>query len=250
MKEIDIDMSKIKLIALDMDGTLLTSQEKVSDYTKGVIAKALENDVHVVLSTGRWLNSCYPFAEELKLKSFLVTCNGGQIWTVGKDLLEEHLLTQEKIENMWYLAEKYDVFTWLVSTEDIYYNQRPDNFYDHKWLKFGCETEDKDKLDKIIEELSHIDGLELTNSLPTNIEVNPKGVNKASALRKVCQDIGITMDQVLACGDSLNDIKMIQEAGVGVAVGNAQEAIKKVADYVTETNDNHGVAKAIEKYVL
>lgn len=243
-------MTKIKLIALDMDGTLLTTQEEVSDYTKGVIAKALEKDVHVVLSTGRWLESCYPFAEELKLTSYLVTCNGGQIWTINKELLEEHLLPQEKIKNMWYLAKKYDVFTWLVSTDDIYYDQKPNDFYAHKWLKFGCETDDKEKLDKIVKELSYVEGLELTNSLPTNIEVNPKGVNKASALEKVCKKIGITMDQVLACGDSLNDIKMIQEAGVGVAVGNAQEAIKKVADHVTDTNDNDGVAKAIERFVL
>lgn len=243
-------MTKIKLIALDMDGTLLTTQEEVSDYTKDVIAKALEKDVHVVLSTGRWLESCYPFAEELKLTSYLVTCNGGQIWTINKELLEEHLLPQEKIKNMWYLAKKYDVFTWLVSTDDIYYDQKPNDFYAHKWLKFGCETDDKEKLDKIVKELSYVEGLELTNSLPTNIEVNPKGVNKASALEKVCKKIGITMDQVLACGDSLNDIKMIQEAGVGVAVGNAQEAIKKVADHVTDTNDNDGVAKAIERFVL
>lgn len=233
-----------------MDGTLLTTRQKVSDYTKEVIAKALQKDVHVVLSTGRWLESCYPFAEELNLSSYLVTCNGGQIWSAEKDLLEEHLLTQEQIKNMWYLAKKYDVFTWLVSTEDIYYNQAPDDFYAHDWLKFGCETGDMDKLEKIIEEISYMDGLELTNSLPNNIEVNPKGVHKASALEKVCKRLGITMDQVLACGDSLNDIKMIQEAGIGVAVGNAQEAIKKVADHVTDTNDNDGVAKAIKRFVL
>jgi len=243
-------MGNIKLIALDMDGTLLNSQDQVSDYTKNVIEKALDKDVHVVLSTGRWLKSCYPYAEELKLNSYLVTCNGGQIFNSSKELLEEHLLTPEKIEKMWYLAEKQNVFTWLVSTEDIYYDNRPDDFYAHEWLKFGCETKDKNKLDTIIEEVSYIGGIEMTNSLPTNIEVNPEGVNKANALKTVCEKLGITMDNVLACGDSINDIKMIQEAGIGVAVGNAQQAIKNVADFVTETNNNDGVAKAIEKYVL
>src|SRR5699024_8859023 len=95
-----IDMGNIKLIALDMDGTLLNSQDQVSDYTKNVIEKALDKDVHVVLSTGRWLKSCYPYAEELKLNSYLVTCNGGQIFNSSKELLEEHLLTPEKIEKM------------------------------------------------------------------------------------------------------------------------------------------------------
>lgn len=243
-------MSQIKLIALDMDGTLLNSEDKVSDYTKDVIEKALAKGVHVVLSTGRWLKSCYPYAEELNLSNYLVTCNGGQIWTFEKELVEEHLLPQEQIEKMWHIAEKQDVYTWLVSTEQVYYNDRPQDFYGHDWLKFGCETKDEEKLEAIIKDLSYLEGLELTNSLPTNIEVNPEGVNKASALEKVCENLGITMDNVLACGDSLNDIKMIQAAGVGVAVGNAQEAIKKAADFTAETNDEDGVAKAIEKFVL
>lgn len=243
-------MKEIKLIALDMDGTLLNSHEEVSEPTKEVIQKALAEGVHVVLSTGRWLKSCYPYARELGLSSYLVTCNGGQIWTYDQTLIEEHLLSTEQIEQMWYIAEKHQVNTWVVSTEEVYYDGRPDDFKAHDWLKFGCETEDKDKLDALIEDLSYIDGLELTNSLPTNIEINPKGVNKAKALEKVCAQLDITMDNVMACGDSLNDIKMIQEAGLGVAVGNAQDAIKKAADVVTDTNDNDGIAKAITKHVL
>jgi Cof subfamily protein (haloacid dehalogenase superfamily) len=95
-----------------------------------------------------------------------------------------------------------------------------------------------------------MDGLELTNSLPTNVEANPAGVSKAAALHFLCERMGITMEEVMAVGDSLNDIKMIQASGVGVAMGNAQEAIKNVADFVTDTNNNNGVAKAIERVAL
>ncbi len=152
---------------------------------------------------------------------------------------------------MWDLCRGLDVNTWLVSTDNIWYgNRRPDNFSDHEWLKLGCDSHDTEKLDEIVKELSYYDDLELTNSLPTNIEINPKGVSKASALERVCEELGITMQQVLAAGDSLNDIKMIQAAGVGVAMGNAQDAIKQAADYVTETNEQDGVGKAIEKFVL
>lgn len=241
---------EIKLIALDMDGTLLTDGHEVSARTQEAIHKAMEKGIHVVLSTGRSLETCFPYAESLKLTSYLVTANGGEIYTIEKELLDQHLLETDKIVKMWNLGKDIGLDTWMISTDAIYSGSCPEDFYDHKWLKFGCNTPDKDKLDKMIKELSFMEGLELTNSLPTNIEANPAGVNKAAALQFVCDEIGITMDEVMAVGDSLNDIKMIQESGVGVAMGNAQEAIKKVSDFVTDENNNEGVAKAIEHFVL
>ncbi|WP_156288244.1 Cof-type HAD-IIB family hydrolase [Oceanobacillus salinisoli] len=240
----------IKLIALDMDGTLLTTDHEVSQRTKDAIAKALSKDIHVVLSTGRGFRSCYPHAEELKLQSYLVTANGGEVWTVKKELLDQHLMETEVIEKLWNIGKEVGVYMWMISTDGVFQNEAPDNFYDYQWLKFGCQSEDQDKLDKMVKELSYYEELELTNSLPINVEANPKGVSKAKALHFLCGKIGITMDEVMACGDSLNDIKMIQEAGIGVAMGNAQEAIKNVANHITDTNDNDGVAKAIEKFVL
>ncbi|WP_026908894.1 Cof-type HAD-IIB family hydrolase [Paucisalibacillus globulus] len=243
-------MPDIKLIALDMDGTLLTTEHEVDSRTKEAIQKALAKGVHVVLSTGRSLGTSYPIAKELDLTSYLVTCNGGEIWTMKKELLEQHLLDAEIMEKFWNLGVGLGVHMWMISTEGFYQGERPDNFYDHKWLKVGYDSSDTDKLEQVIKEISLLGDFEITNSLPTNLEVNPRGVSKARALHRVCKEIGITMENVMACGDSLNDIKMIQEAGVGVAMGNAQEAIKKVANYVTDTNDNSGVAKAIEHFVL
>lgn len=233
-----------------MDGTLLNSNLEVTERTKKAIHEALDRDIHVVLSTGRAFTSCYPYAEELELRSYLITANGGQIWTVNKELLDQKLLAPEKIEKMWRLGEGLGVHMWMISSKRVFQNEAPERFADYEWLKFGCATNDQNKLDKMIKELSYMEGLELTNSLPMNIEVNPKGVSKAAALQFVCDQIGITMEQVMACGDSLNDMKMIQESGLGVAMGNAQEAIKKAADTITDTNDSDGVAKAIEKYAL
>lgn len=241
----------IKLIALDMDGTLLKDNQDVSEPTKEVIKKALAKGIHVLLSTGRSIDTCYPYAEALNLSSYLITANGGEIYTMEKELLDQHLLPTETIENMWNLGQETGVDMWMIATDGVYRNDSPpQNLSDHQWLKFGCNTTDQNKLDFMIKELSHMEGLELTNSLPTNIEANPAGVSKAAALQFVCERIGITMAEIMAVGDSLNDIKMIQEAGVGVAMGNAQEAIKNVADFVTDTNNNDGVAKAIEHFVL
>lgn len=241
---------EIKLVALDMDGTLLTYEDEITDVTRTAIAKALAKDVQVVLSTGRWLKSCLPYAKSLNLSSYLVTVNGGEIWTVNEELLERHIIDPKLIEMMWELGQQNEMKCWMVSTDNIWFGTRPDNFCDHEWLKIGFDSYDKARLDNVVKELSYYEELELTNSLPTNIEVNPAGVNKGNALKKVCEQIGITMDQVMAVGDSLNDLKMIQQAGIGVAMGNAQDAVKKTADFVTDTNNNDGVAKAIEKFVL
>lgn len=242
---------EIKLIALDMDGTLLEDNHDVSEPTKEAIKQALAKGIHVVLSTGRSLATCYPYAEALNLPSYLITANGGEIYTADQELLEQHLLPTEIIESMWNLGKDTGVDMWMIATDGVYRNDSvPENLKDHSWLKFGCNTTDQNKLDFMIKELSHMKGLELTNSLPTNIEANPAGVSKAAALHFVCGRIGITMEEVMAVGDSLNDIKMIQESGVGVAMGNAQEAIKNVADFVTDTNNDNGVAKAIKRFAL
>lgn len=240
----------IKLIALDMDGTLLTSEEKVTERTRKAIKQAMDKDVHVVISTGRWLSSCYPYAESLELDSYLVTSNGGEIWTMEKELIERHTIEPEMMEKMWDLGNQYDMGCWMVATDAVWRGERPDDFSEHKWLKIGFDSHLPANLEKLIEDLSYYNELELTNSQPHNLEVNPKGVHKGSALSKVCAKLGITMDEVMAAGDSLNDMKMIQQSGLGVAMGNAQEAIKKAADFETDTNDQDGVAKAIERFVL
>lgn len=241
----------IKLIALDMDGTLLTSDLEVSEMNRKMIAKALDKGVHVMLSTGRWLDFSYPYAESLNLDTYLVTVNGGEIWTKSKELVERHVHAPDLVEKMWNIGQDKGVGMWCVATDRIYNEgERPDDFYKYEWLKIGFTTEDIDKLDEIRKELSVYDSLEITNSLPTNIEVNPAGVNKANGIKRVCRELGITMDEVMAVGDSLNDIKMIEQAGLGVAMGNAQDTIKKVADYITDTNNNDGVAKAIEHFIL
>lgn len=240
----------IQLIALDMDGTLLTDEQEVTTRTKKTIQKALNQNVHVVLSTGRAFTKCYPYAQDLELNSYLITANGGQVWTIKKELLEQKTFAPEQVEKMYRLGESVGMHMWMISSKRVFQNEAPDQFADYEWLKFGCASHDQGKLDQMIHELSFMEGLELTNSLPMNIEVNPEGVSKASALKFICNKIGITMEQVMACGDSLNDMKMIQEAGIGVAMGNAQEAIKQAADVQTDTNNQDGVAQAIEKHVL
>ncbi|MNP64340.1 Sugar phosphatase YidA [compost metagenome] len=93
-------------------------------------------------------------------------------------------------------------------------------------------------------------GLEITNSSPHNLEINPLGVNKAAGILEVCKLLGLDMSQVIAVGDSLNDLAAIQQAGLGVAIGNAQETVKEEADAVVASNNNDGIAEVIQKYIF
>ncbi|WP_040978794.1 Cof-type HAD-IIB family hydrolase [Oceanobacillus jeddahense] len=240
----------IKLIALDMDGTLLSPELHVSRRNQEAIQEALNQGIHVVLSTGRGFNTCYPYAEELNLQSFLITANGGEVWTVEKELLRRKLLATDVVEKLYQITEEVGTRKWMISTEKVFQEDEVVNIRDYQWLKFGCASENLDKLREVQKRLMEFDELELTNSLPTNIEINPKGVSKASALAFLGERTGISMEEIMAVGDSLNDMKMIQEAGVGVAMDNAQEVIKEAANAVTSSNADDGVGKAIEKFAL
>ncbi|WP_257234033.1 Cof-type HAD-IIB family hydrolase [Heyndrickxia oleronia] len=241
----------IRLIALDMDGTLLTNQQEVSKENKEAISRAKEMGIHIVLTTGRNFTTAHPYAEELKLDSYMVTVNGGEIWDPSCELIERNFLQIDDVQRMWELAKQYKTYFWAITPEHIYRKGFPDelDISEHKWLKFGFDVEDDVIRHTLLEELTNRK-LQVTNSSPTNLEVNPYGVSKARGLEKVCSRIGITMENVMAMGDSLNDSSMITKAGVGVAMGNAQEKVKEMANWVTATNEDHGVAKAIQHWVF
>jgi 5-amino-6-(5-phospho-D-ribitylamino)uracil phosphatase len=233
-----------KLIALDMDGTLLDENGNISEANRQAIAQAQEKGVHVVLSTGRSILTCREFAESLKLSSYLVTVNGSEIWDCSGNLVERNILDADRIQMMWELRNTHKTRFWAVTSDKVWREEFPEDISAHEWLKFGFDIDDDEVRKTILEELSKNAGLEITNSSPTNIEVNAVGINKAKGLMSICDRLGISMD------DSLNDIAMIKAAGCGVAVGNAQDVVKKAADWITGTNAEDGVAHAIRHWVL
>lgn len=244
-------MSDIKLIALDMDGTLLQDDWGVSKHTKEVIKQALAQNIQVVLCTGRPLSMCEHYAKDLQLDSYIITNNGAEIWTVDHELIERHIFTPGKVERLWNLGKKYNLHMWTVAVDGIFSKStRPDDFSQHEWLKIGYGNLDEQMKTNLLHELEEDSTIEITNSSPTNIEINQAGVNKVHAVQRLCQLSDISMDEVMAVGDSINDAKMIQEVGLGVAVANAQQEILDIAKVITASNNEDGVAKAIEKYAL
>ncbi|TDF98882.1 Cof-type HAD-IIB family hydrolase [Paenibacillus piri] len=244
-------MGNYKLIALDMDGTLLTEDKLISADNKAAIKAAHAAGVTVMFATGRGIQNVAAYVEELQLSAPIVTVNGSEVWAAPGILHSRTLMDTALIREMHAIALEYDTWYWAYAVQEIFNRDKWTDEVDSKqWLKFGYYYEDADKLEAIRSRLASWDALELTNSHPFNIEINPKGINKASGIRQVCGLLGIDMSQVIAMGDSLNDESMIRAAGLGVAMGNAQDEVKRLADVVTETNEEHGVARIIERYVL
>ncbi|WP_042356024.1 Cof-type HAD-IIB family hydrolase [Bacillus rubiinfantis] len=242
----------IKLIALDMDGTLLNNHQEISAANHDAIAAAQARGVKVVLSTGRSFQSCRPFADLLGLESYLVTVNGSEIWDEQRSLVERIRMDPEEIEWLGMLAKKYQTSFWTTTTDGVFHNELPADLSASEWLKFGFYFEKDLSVRETVLEMVKTRGelFEISNSALDNLEINHVGVNKASGLKKVCERLGLNMFQVMAIGDSLNDMAMVQKAGLGVAMANAQDTLKEAADWITSTNENDGVAHAIEKWVL
>ncbi|GIQ68443.1 HAD family phosphatase [Xylanibacillus composti] len=242
-------MTAYRLIALDMDGTLLNDNEEISEANKAAIRRATEAGIVVCLSTGRGMFSLRPYIEELELQAPLVTVNGGEIWRNPDELYEQHVMAAREIERLHQLAVDHDVWFWGYAAEGVYNRSNwTAAVYEHTWLKFGYYTEDSELLAFLRAEAERGGDFEITNSHPSNLEINPAGVNKAAGLRSVCNMLGLQMEQVAAVGDSMNDWAMIREAGLGVAMGNAQQELKEAADWVTLSNEEDGVAHVLEKH--
>jgi HAD superfamily hydrolase (TIGR01484 family) len=240
-----------KLIALDMDGTVLNERQEISEANKTWIRKATEAGIIVSFATGRGSISIQPYIDELKLESPVVSVNGSEVYKRPWELLSRHTLDPQDVLRMHELAVKYDSWFWAYAVDGLYNKDKWDDDVEaHQWLKFGYYNENNRHLGEILDALTTWGGMEITNSHPNNLELNPKGVSKASGLRELCGILGIEMSQVVAMGDSLNDIAMICEAGLGVAMGNAQQEVKDAADIVTLTNEEDGVARVIRDIVL
>jgi HAD superfamily hydrolase (TIGR01484 family) len=241
-----------KLLALDMDGTFLTEDKTVSNENRAAIEAAERAGVKVMFATGRGIQNVQAYIEDLKMEAPIVTVNGSEVWAAPGKLHSRTLLDTAIVSELHAIAMEYGTWYWAYAVSEIYNKERWVESIEsqQQWLKFGYYYEEEAIILAIRSKLEAWDSLEITNSHPLNLELNPKGINKASGVRQVCEMFGYDMSQVIAMGDSLNDLSMIREAGLGVAMGNAQDEVKALADVVTVTNEEHGVAKIIEAYIL
>lgn len=240
-------MKHCRLIALDLDGTLLDLQGTISNENQTWIDKARNRGIEVTIATGRPRRLMTRYLEQLNLRVPYVVANGSEVWDENGTLLERHTIKHEDVAFLLNVAQRYGTVFWSSIVDHVFKpGEIPDKIENYQWLKFGFKSDQDEVIKQIWECLTEYEKLEITSSDPQNIEVNPLGISKATGLRKVCEHLKIQPHQVIAMGDGLNDITMMKWSGLGIAMGNAHAQVKSAAGRVTDHHLQDGVARAIE----
>lgn len=265
----------IKLIVTDIDDTLLNTDEKISQKTKETIKKCIEKGIMVILASGRPDFGMIQFVNDLGLnqyENYLLSYNGAKLTNLQtNEVVYDQMLDVNRLKFLVDKSEENGVSILTYQDNKVLTNSpNPYAFWEAKalktnlFIKSSIKEEITQKAPKVImlaepsyaqmikeklaKEIS--DEYEVAMSKPFFIEINDKGISKGVALDYLCQQLKVDRNEVLALGDGLNDVSMIEYAGIGVAMGNANDKLKAVADYVTKTNDEDGWSYAVEKFAL
>jgi Cof subfamily protein (haloacid dehalogenase superfamily) len=267
-----------RLLAIDIDGTLLRSNHRIDRQTREAIHYAREKGVYVTLATGRNFPSAQKVANSLKLDSILITQNGGFLANELENPVYVKRFEEEKVYQIVQLLENYDCHIRVLhETYSVGNRVRQKNhlvakmtlgigdplFYPATFtdklsdqllenpiaspkidVQFFDDTERKSAKNHI-EKL--IPGVYITSSTKCNFEIMPEGINKARGLQILGERLGIPLEDMVAVGDSFNDIEMITQAGLGIAMWNSPREVKAAADWITRSNNQKGVAYAVRE---
>lgn len=271
----------IRMIGLDLDGTLLNSEKQLTAYTREVLKKAIEQEIAVVVATGRPFSGVPDELKHFPGMRYALTANGARILDVQKhkvvyenllsgeiaekviDILKRHHAIHEFfVDGVGYMNEDglknvYAYFEDPHMAEYLQSTRIPVKDVKEKLQTMKCEVDklqgifrnQKDK-QEALEELNTLSGIVVTAAMDNNLEINKEGTNKGLGLLQLGKSLGISREEIMACGDGGNDVEMLKEVGFAIAMANAYDPVKTAADFVTVSNDEDGVAKAIERFVL
>lgn len=260
-----------KLIALDLDGTVLTSNVDVLQSTVEAVHFARRKGIKVVVATGRIVGEASQFAREIGASSAMITSAGAAIsdplngvdvkeWTMPVETSARimEILQGRPISAMIYVGSH--LYMTSYSDEQFKKSRRVEGYWTSRIIEDDlaglirrenlqvCKIFARGEIPELADamcQFNFLPGIYITRSAEDNFEVMPEGVNKGRALCMLADLMGISMEQVIAIGDSDNDTDMLKAAGMPVVMGNGDEAVKKLARYITSTNDEGGVAQAI-----
>lgn len=286
-----------KLIAIDLDGTLLNSYGEITDKNKEAIKYALNKGVEVILASGRDPQTMKKISQELGIENFLIAGNGASIYDIKLEKnIYENFLELDKALKIIKICKENSIFfsvytTNGIITEALEYNikvfNNENNFRPNKKrtnieivkdiysyvqekrpniLKIIICDENKIIFNNIIEKMKNVKNVEIlevehmskkvlrigTLEYPIEYfytEVTNKNANKWDAIQFLIEKLGIDEKNVICIGDNMNDLKMIKNAGLGIAIKNSAIEKQNIADYVTEDNNSDGVGNAIYKYI-
>ena len=269
----------VRLIGLDLDGTTLTSDKVLTPHTKEVLEKCLAEGIQVLPATGRVKSGIPEYLTQIEGMRYVILSNGASVLDLKEDkVLYQNCIPWERALELFDVLETYDTFYDIYALGAGWCEAR---FYDNvenygvekhieklvrtsrnriddlrEWMKenkapvekinmFFAKEEDRQRA---FRELGQIEDLAVTCSLGNNLEINGATCNKGDAMLNLGKILDIPIESIMACGDGNNDFEMVKMAGVGVAMKNGEESLKEVADFVTKTNDEEGVAYAIEHF--
>lgn len=280
------EVGDIRIVALDLDGTLLDSEKRLSARNRSALARAAAAGMHIVPTTGRFFGMMPPAVRDLPFVRYAITINGAQVYDRVADaaLVREEIPLARALEIMEVL-DRYDViydcyrenWGWMTAAlqekapdyaTDRHYLQvlrefrrpvpdlkehlrrTPEKGDVQKVMLFGRNadrTATTDCLRRLTAEVNaRFPEIKVTASTWNDLELNIASANKGNALRRFAEHLGLGLENCLAFGDGLNDLSMIEAAGLGVAMANAVDAVKAAAKRVTLSNDDDGVAAVIE----
>ena len=267
---------KYKLIVLDLDGTLTNSKKVITPRNREILIRVQEQGVRLVLASGRPTYGIVPLANELRMNEFggfILSYNGGEIINWGtQEMIYENVLPNDVVPVLYECARSHQLSILTYDGAEIVTENSQDPYVQKEaFLNKMAVREtndfltditlpvakclivgDADKLIPLEAELClRLQGrINVFRSEPYFLELVPQGIDKALSLAVLLKEIGVERKEMIAIGDGYNDLSMIKFAGLGIAMGNAQEPVKKAADYITLSNEEDGVAIAVEKAII
>ncbi|QNU68590.1 Cof-type HAD-IIB family hydrolase [Ruminiclostridium herbifermentans] len=274
--------NRIRLLGLDLDGTLLDNEKLLSKVNEDSIKEAMNKGVVVVPITGRPKSGIPDAILQLFHSSYIITSNGAVTTDIKaqRDIDGVYLKNQTVIEVFSEIQKINEKVEFEVFVDGIGYAQKQ-HFYNisekyrgtplESYIKnsrspvddiisfiasrenditgISIMTESTFIKNRILNVLTEFHNIKITSSIPTDLEINAANAGKGLALLRLANSLGIQKSQIMACGDSENDIEMLEMAEIGVAMGNADEKVKLIADYITLSNEEDGVAHAINRFI-
>lgn len=265
-----------KLLVMDIDGTLTNSQKKVTEKTKSSILKIQQQGITVAIASGRPTPGIKAIADELELSrygGFVLSYNGAKIINCqSNESVYNSVLPQEFLPEIYDFAVEHSLGIITYENSGIVSGNGVNKYVELEARITGLPIKEVDNFAQYVDFdvnkcLLSADGdylatvepvmkekfgdrLNIFRSEPFFLEVMPQGIDKANSLKHLLQHLNLTKDEMICCGDGFNDLSMIQYAGLGVAMENAQQCVKDAADFITLSNDDDGVAYVIERFIL
>jgi len=270
-------MKTVKLIALDLDGTLISEDQRISFKDAQAIKRAQSAGIPVVIATGRLFPSTRAWLSALQIHTPVILCNGADI-REGTKTVYSSTIDPGRLREVYGAAGSFEGKRYVYCRDRIYCTKEDyDEILFGKWgkkeieaglvvycagpdeifrsageeaIKFVIRTPDDSQHDAIGKMACNLDYFDMVKGEAMHIEFTRRGTHKGEALQRVAEGMGISMEDVLTVGDSMNDYEMIRAAGVGVAMGNAMREVKRIADDITLPVWENGVSHALSRHVF